>query len=140
MTHQEKMDALNKCLKEIMELPAHHKLMAIAIKRGTAVSSIISASHREELLESRRQAMQKTISISTEELPKQLDVAASGDTFVSMTKAASLLGVTSTTLRMWERQGKIVSAKTDASNQKVFDIEDIKRLIDEESRSTTSNK
>lgn len=128
------MDALSKCLKEIMELPAHHKLMAIVIKRGTSVSSVISTSHREELLEARRQAMQKTIVIVSEELPKQLDVAASGDTFVSMSKAASLLGITWSALRAWERQGKMVSVKSDASGQKVFDTEEINRLVGENSK------
>lgn len=66
MTHKEKMDALTTCLRSIMNVNIRHKDLPQYIKRGTAVSSIISSSHREEILEMRRQRIGLTIDITAD--------------------------------------------------------------------------
>lgn len=54
LTHEEKMNALASCLRDIMKTNIASDNLPIYIKKGTAVASLISADQREQILEERK--------------------------------------------------------------------------------------
>ena len=55
LTHQEIMDGLTMCFRELIETDITHRNMPNIINRGKATAAIVTASHREELMEMKRQ-------------------------------------------------------------------------------------
>jgi hypothetical protein len=54
LTHQEIMDGLTMCFRELIETEVHHRNMPNIINRGKAAAGLVTAAHREELMEAKR--------------------------------------------------------------------------------------
>jgi len=65
LTHGEKMEAIADCLRDIMALEVTHRNMPTLLNRGKAVSGLIMADIKEQLMEGKRQAVQ-TIMIAAD--------------------------------------------------------------------------
>lgn len=48
------MNGLAKCFKELVKTNVSHRTMPNVINRGKAVAAVVTAVHREEIMESRR--------------------------------------------------------------------------------------
>lgn len=64
LTHQEVVDTLTFCLRELMANEISHRNMPNLINRGKAAAGLVTALHREEIMESKRQSAQKLLSDS----------------------------------------------------------------------------
>lgn len=53
------------------------------------------------------------------------------ENFISIKDAAKKLGVTKLTLRNWDKQGKLVAFRHPMNNYRVYDIEDIEKIINQ---------
>ncbi len=53
------------------------------------------------------------------------------DNYVTIKKAAGILGVSTLTLRNWDRSGKFKALRHPINNYRVYRMADIKKLIDE---------
>lgn len=54
LTHQEIMEGLTMCFRELIETEVHHRNMPNIINRGKAAAAIVTSAHREELMEMKR--------------------------------------------------------------------------------------
>lgn len=68
LSHEEIMFGLSKCFRELIKTNVNDRKMPNVINRGKAVAGIVTAAHREEIMESRRRsacreikAIEKTI-------------------------------------------------------------------------------
>jgi len=55
LTHGEIMDGLTMCFRELISTEVHHRNMPNIINRGKAAAAIVTAAHREELMEMKRE-------------------------------------------------------------------------------------
>lgn len=55
LSHQEIMDGLTQCFRELISTDISHRNMPQIINKGRAVAGIVTAAHREELMELKRQ-------------------------------------------------------------------------------------
>lgn len=60
----------------------------------------------------------------------------SENNLVSIKKAASMLGVTTLTLRNWDKRGKLVPLRHPINNYRVYKLDDISKLISDISSNT----
>jgi hypothetical protein len=67
LSHSEIMEGLTYCFRELIETEVSHRNMPNIINRGKAVAAIVTASHREELMEAKRES--GLISIKAAEKP-----------------------------------------------------------------------
>jgi hypothetical protein len=61
LSHQEIMESLSMCFKELIETEISHRNMPNIINRGKAASQLVTAMHREQIMESKRQSAQQII-------------------------------------------------------------------------------
>lgn len=54
LTHNEIMQGLTMCFRELIQTEVSHRNMPNIINRGKATAAIVTASHREELMEIKR--------------------------------------------------------------------------------------
>ena len=50
--------------------------------------------------------------------------------YISIGKAAKIIGVCVSTLRLWEKKGKIKSLRNPFSNHRIYKIEDLKAILE----------
>ena len=55
LTHGEIMQGLTHCFRELLETEVNHRNMPNIINRGKAAAAIVTAAHREELMEMKRE-------------------------------------------------------------------------------------
>lgn len=55
LTHGEIMYGLTMCFRELIQTEVTHRNMPNIINRGKAAAAIVTSSHREELMEAKRQ-------------------------------------------------------------------------------------
>lgn len=55
LTHSEIMQGLTMCFRELIQTEVTHRNMPNIINRGKAAAAIVTAGHREELMEAKRQ-------------------------------------------------------------------------------------
>lgn len=67
LTHTEIMQGLTMCFRELIETEVHHRNMPNIINRGKAAAAIVTAAHREELMEYKRQGAM--LNLKTAETP-----------------------------------------------------------------------
>jgi hypothetical protein len=67
LTHQEIMDALSDCFRELIQTDITHRNMPNIINRGKTVSQLVTAMHREQIMEARRQSAQQALEESQEQ-------------------------------------------------------------------------
>jgi len=58
LNHQEVMTGLTQCFRELISTEITHRNMPQIINRGKAVAQIVTAAHREELMEMKRKNSQ----------------------------------------------------------------------------------
>jgi hypothetical protein len=56
LSHAEIMEGLTYCFRELIQTDVTHRNMPNIINRGRAIAGIVTASHREELMEFKRQS------------------------------------------------------------------------------------
>lgn len=71
LSHQEIMTSLSDCFRELMQTDIMDRKMPNIINRGKSASQIVTAMHREQVMEAKRQASQQLV-ISTQMKGKQL--------------------------------------------------------------------
>lgn len=54
LTHGEIMEGLTQCFRELIQTEISHRNMPNIINRGKAAAAVVTASHREELMEMKR--------------------------------------------------------------------------------------
>lgn len=54
LTHQEIMDGLTTCFRQLIGTEISHRNMPNIINRGKAAAALVTAAHREEVMEGRR--------------------------------------------------------------------------------------
>lgn len=63
------------------------------------------------------------------------------DEFLSIKKAASMLGVSALTLRNWDKSGKFTASRHPINNYRVYKAEEVRMLIEDiKSKSWTIKK
>ena len=62
------------------------------------------------------------------------------ETFISIKKAAGMLGVTPLTLRNWDKKGKLMPLRHPINNYRVYRLDDIQKLVEEIGKNTTAQK
>ena len=62
------------------------------------------------------------------------------ETFISIKKAADMLGVTALTLRNWDKKGKLTPLRHPINNYRVYRLDDIQKLVEEIGKNTTAQK
>jgi hypothetical protein len=67
LTHSEIMDGLTSCFRELIQTEVTHRNMPNIINRGKAVAAIVTASHREELMELKREGA--SFALKSAEIP-----------------------------------------------------------------------
>lgn len=67
LTHAEIMDGLTMCFRELIQTEVSHRNMPNIINRGKAAAAIVTAAHREELMDAKREWT--TIAIKGAEKP-----------------------------------------------------------------------
>ncbi len=55
--------------------------------------------------------------------------------YITIKKASEMIGVTELTLRNWDNTGKFPAGRHPISNYRVYDIDDVNKLIEEMGRS-----
>lgn len=55
LSHVEIMDGLTMCFRELISTEVSHRNMANIINRGKAAAALVTAAHREELMEAKRE-------------------------------------------------------------------------------------
>jgi len=55
ISHSEIMDGLTMCFRELIQSEVSHRNMPNIINRGKAAAAIVTAAHREELMEMKRE-------------------------------------------------------------------------------------
>ena len=55
LSHGEIMDGLTMCFRELIETEVSHRNMPNIINRGKAAAALVTAAHREELMEYKRE-------------------------------------------------------------------------------------
>jgi len=55
LSHNEIMQGLTNCFRELLETEISHRNMPNIINRGKAAAAIVTAAHREELMEMKRE-------------------------------------------------------------------------------------
>jgi len=73
LTHKEIMDGLTMCFRELIGTEVHHRNMPNIINRGRAVAAIITAAHREELMEMKRERSMVSLKLSEQPTLKKLN-------------------------------------------------------------------
>ncbi len=61
LNHQEVMTALSDCFRELIQADIAHRNMPNIINRGKAAAQLVTAMHREQIMEARRQSAQQVI-------------------------------------------------------------------------------
>lgn len=61
LTHQEIVNSMSTCLRDIMAVEISHRNMVNLLHRGRAVAALVTAYHREEIMELRRTMTQNRI-------------------------------------------------------------------------------
>lgn len=61
LTHQEVMDALSNCFRELIGTDITHRNMPNIINRGKAASQLVTAMHREQIMEAKRRSTQDIV-------------------------------------------------------------------------------
>lgn len=51
--------------------------------------------------------------------------------FLNVKQVAKILGVTSLTIRNWDKRGKLQAYRNPINNYRVYKIEDVEKLLDE---------
>lgn len=72
LTHQEIMGALSDCFRQLTNTPIAHKDMQKIIGKGKAASQLVTAMHREQILEAKREGTKKVINITQRTGTKRL--------------------------------------------------------------------
>lgn len=72
--HQEIMDDITTCRRELMGLEVSHRNIPNLINRGKAVAALVTAAHREEIMEAKRNAT--LLGLSDMQVPKRLKLKA----------------------------------------------------------------
>jgi hypothetical protein len=55
LEHSEIMEGITLCFRELLSNEVSHRNMPNIINRGRAVAALVTAAHREELMEAKRQ-------------------------------------------------------------------------------------
>lgn len=72
LSHQEIMDSLSMCFKELIGTEISHRNMPNIINRGKAASQLVTAMHREQIMEARRQATAEQVLLEQQQGKKKL--------------------------------------------------------------------
>lgn len=64
LSHQEITDSLSTSLRELMAVEVSHRNIPNLINRGKAVAAIVTAHHREEIMEAKRQSGIMTMTVA----------------------------------------------------------------------------
>lgn len=64
LTHGEIMTALSDCFRELIERPITDRNMPNIINRGKAAAGLVTAMHREQIMEAKRQAVQDQLGVA----------------------------------------------------------------------------
>jgi hypothetical protein len=72
LTHKEIIDGLTQCFRELIETEVSNRNMPNIINRGKAIAQIVTAVHREEIMESKRDSAKNLISLETNKTVKKL--------------------------------------------------------------------
>lgn len=72
LTHSEIMDGLTYCFRELLQHEVSHRNMPNIINRAKAAAAVVTSVHREEIMESRRQSVNRTINSAVSMQLKQL--------------------------------------------------------------------
>jgi hypothetical protein len=67
LSHYEIMDGLTMCFRELIQTEVTHRNMPNIINRGKAAAALVTAAHREELMEQKR--MGAMIALKSAEQP-----------------------------------------------------------------------
>ena len=73
LTHQEIMEGTTMIFRELVGTEVHHRNMPNIINRGRAVAAIVTAAHREELMEMRRERSMVSLKLSEQPTLKKLN-------------------------------------------------------------------
>lgn len=77
LSHQEIMDGLTACFRELISTEVSHRNMPNIINRGKAAAAIVTAAHREEIMEAKRTGTGMALQSAQESKVKQLQKKAS---------------------------------------------------------------
>lgn len=72
LTHSEVMDGITMSFRELIATDIHHRNMPNIINRCKAVAAIVTAAHREELMEAKRQGATLALKGAEEPTVKKL--------------------------------------------------------------------
>lgn len=60
--------------------------------------------------------------------------------FITIKKAAEMIGVSELTLRNWDNNGKFPAGRHPISNYRVYNLEDVKKLLEDMGKSVLFSK
>lgn len=72
LTHTEIMDGLTHCFRELLTTEVSHRNMPNIINRAKATAAIVTAAHREEIMEAKRQSGQSMVMSNAKTETKKL--------------------------------------------------------------------
>ena len=75
LTHTEIMGGLTSCFRELLATEISHRNMPNIINRAKATAAIVTAAHREEIMEAKRQSGQHMVMSSDKTITKKLKSA-----------------------------------------------------------------
>jgi hypothetical protein len=61
LNHKEVMESLSMCFRELIQTEVSHRNMPNIINRGKAAAQLVTAMHREQIMESRRHSAEQAI-------------------------------------------------------------------------------
>lgn len=64
LSHAEIMTALSDCFRDLIKTEVSHRNMPVIINKGKAAAQLVTAMHREQIMEVKRQSAQKVIHVS----------------------------------------------------------------------------
>jgi hypothetical protein len=67
LSHQEIMEGLTMCFRELIQTEVSHRNMPNIINRGKAAAAVVTSCHREELMEAKREGA--TFALKSAEKP-----------------------------------------------------------------------
>ena len=67
LTHQEIMEGLTMCFRELIQTEVSHRNMPNIINRGKAAAAVVTSCHSEELMEAKREGA--TFALKSAEKP-----------------------------------------------------------------------
>jgi DNA (cytosine-5)-methyltransferase 1 len=63
-----------------------------------------------------------------------------GDTLLTVSEAAALLGISASTIRNWDRSGKLKAIRHPINNYRLYDRQQLQDLLDRISRNSSSSE